>query len=47
LGIQICHGKAQIAGNSGPIAEIRNAAVANLGFKMRVHELIELPFNWL
>jgi len=35
--------QAQIAGNSGTIAKICNADVADLGFKMRVHELIEVP----
>jgi len=43
LEIQICHSKARIAGNSRPTDKICNAAVADLGFKMRVHELIEMP----
>ncbi len=37
--------QAQIAGNSGAIAKICNADVADLGFKVRIHELIEVPLS--
>ncbi len=42
---QIRYIQAQIAGNSGTIAKICNADVADLGFNMRFHEFIEVPFN--
>ncbi len=42
---QIRYIQAQIAGNSGTIAKICNADGADLGFKMRIHELIEVPFK--
>ena len=40
---QIRYIQAQIAGNSGTIAKICNTDVADLGFKVRIHELIEVP----
>jgi len=43
LRVQIRCIKTQIAGNSGTIAKIRNADAADLGLKMCVHELIEVP----
>ncbi len=42
---QIRYIQAQIAGNSGTITKICNADVADLGFKVRIHELIEVPLN--
>ena len=42
---QIRYIQAQIAGNSGTIAKICNADVADLGFKMCFHELIEVPLS--
>ena len=43
LSFKICHIKALIARNSGTIAKICNAEMANLGLKMHIHELIEVP----
>jgi hypothetical protein len=45
LRVQIRPIKAQIAGNSGTTAKIYNAEGADLGLKMRGHELIEVPLS--
>ena len=42
---QIRYIQAKISGNSGAITKICNADVAGLGFKVRFHELIEVPFS--